>query len=198
MKGNYTKALALVLRHEGGWADHPRDPGGATMKGVTLNTFRSFYGHDRTRQELRNITQEQLETIYHKYWEDVKGDDLPGGIDSLLFDMGVNAGPKRAVKLLQRTLGVTEDGILGPITLGKLKDWNPVKLVEKYSDTRLAFYRSLKTFDAFGKGWTRRTEESKEFALGLLHSPETPSAIATSANLPEESFAGFLKKYLGL
>lgn len=96
MTDRFARALPLVLAHEGGWADHPRDPGGATMKGVTLATFRR-YVPNATKDKLRNISDEMLARIYREgYWDIVKGDELPPGLDYALFDWAVNSGPRRA------------------------------------------------------------------------------------------------------
>ena len=118
MKDNFEACLVEVLKHEGGWADHPKDPGGATMKGVTIGTYSTWLGRQATKDELRNIPNEHLHQIYKAwYWDKVRGDDLPRGVDLCLFDYAVNSGPKRAVVAVQDTLRVNPDGALGPKTL---------------------------------------------------------------------------------
>ena len=103
-RANFAAALSAVLLHEGGWANNPKDPGGATMKGVTLATYRR-YRPGATKEQLRNISDEELRTIYRDgYWDEVRGDDLPSGIDFATFDFAVNSGPSRAAKFLQRVL----------------------------------------------------------------------------------------------
>lgn len=157
MKDNFKTALKHVLQYEGGWSDHPRDPGGATMKGVTLATFRRFYGDHRTKDDLRHITDTQLETIYKTgYWDKVRGDDLPSGIDLAVFDVAVNSGYDRAIKLLQGALGVTQDGVLGPKTLLRAQDLPPGTVIENLCNRRLHFLKSLSTWNTFGKGWSTR------------------------------------------
>jgi lysozyme family protein len=155
--------LPLVLAHEGGFSDHPRDPGGATMKGVTQRV----YDHYRELKGLeprsvRHITTRELEEIYQKqYFDAVKGDQLPAGLDYAVFDYAVNSGPGRAAKDLQRTLGrgLKVDGQIGLGTLAVIREAmaeDEEGLIQKYCDRRLRFLRGLKTWDVFGKGWGRR------------------------------------------
>lgn len=158
---NFKPGLKLVLAHEGGFSDHPKDPGGATMKGV----IQSVYDAYRTRKGLplrsvRLITQAELEDIYgSQYWKTVHADDLPAGLDYAVFDYAVNSGPGRAVKDLQRCLGVKVDGVIGMGTLAAVRgaaDLGEEKLIEDYCQRRMKFLRSLKTWGTFGKGWKRR------------------------------------------
>jgi len=103
-----------------------------------------------------------------KYWNAVKADDLPEGVDYLAFDFAVNAGPGRAAKLLQQAVGVTADGAIGPATLKAVAAMQPADLIEKYSAAKEAFYRSLPTFETFGKGWLRRVAEVKTISEGMI------------------------------
>ena len=122
MEANFQRALALVLKHEGGFADHPSDPGGATNKGITLKTFRQYVKHNGTVADLKRITDAQVATVYKlHYWNKVKGDDLPAGVDYAVFDFAVNSGPKRAAEYLQSLLLVKVDGIIGPQTIAAAK-----------------------------------------------------------------------------
>lgn len=169
MDVNFEKALAVILHHEGLWSDHRDDPGGATMKGVTLRTFSEFLGRPATKEELRGITDEQLGKIYRKrYWDVVACPRLPSGLDLVVFDMAVNSGPGRAVRILQETLGVTADGSVGPKTLVAIGDHDLVDLIGAYSEGRNSFYRNLPIYATFGKGWLRRVEEVKAEALKLV------------------------------
>jgi lysozyme family protein len=165
----WPQALAAVLRHEGGWSDHPRDPGGATMKGITLATFRAARGAERTKAELRAISDADVEDIYRqRYWLAVRGDDLPAGVDHAVFDAAVNSGPGRAARWLQQALGVWPDGAIGPKTLLAAAGRDPVELVDRICDLRLGYLKALQTFDVFGMGWTKRVaavrSEAKSFA----------------------------------
>jgi lysozyme family protein len=168
MKDNFDNALQLVLVHEGGFSDHPRDPGGATMKGVTLDTFRRHFGRDKTVDELRNITQEQLAQVYRTgYWDKCRGDQLPSGVDYAVFDAAVNSGPGRAALWLQAAVGAARDGAIGPNTLSKVATHEPPAIINDLCDNRLAFLRGLSTFSTFGRGWTRRVGDVRQHALDM-------------------------------
>lgn len=166
MSANFAAALKVILHHEGGWADHPKDPGGATMKGVTLATYSKYLGRQATKDELRNISDADVQQIYRSlYWDRVACDRLPVGVDLCVFDMAVNAGPGRAVKLLQETVGSTPDGGIGPQTLAAVAKQEPLSLIERYSEARRVFYKSLGAYVTFGKGWLRRVDEVEDIAF---------------------------------
>lgn len=155
-KNNFRACLAVTLPHEGGWADHPKDPGGATMKGITLATYRQ-YRPGATKAQLRAISNAEVEAIYLKgYWNPVRGDGLPAGVDLATFDFGVNSGPKRAAKALQASVGAVQDGVVGPSTVNYSIVRDPVATVQAICARRLSFVRGLSTFTTFGKGWSRR------------------------------------------
>jgi len=166
MQSNWESALAHVLESEGGWSDHPSDPGGATMKGVTLATYREYRRNPHiTKDELRNISDEELSDLYKKgYWDKCRCDDLPSGVDYLVFDAAVNMGCGRSSKLLQESVGVTPDGGIGPITLAAVNAADADELIIKFSELKENFYRSLPTFPTFGKGWLNRVASTKAFA----------------------------------
>ena len=122
MIGNFDKCLKLVLKHEGGYVDHPRDPGGATNYGVTKKVYESYLGRECTKQEVKDMSLEAVAEIYkRKYWDKVRGDDLPSGLDWCIFDFAVNAGVSRASKLLQGFLKTSVDGIIGSGTLSAIE-----------------------------------------------------------------------------
>jgi len=163
---NFEKALAVVLHHEGGWADHKDDPGGATMRGITLKTFSDWLKRPATKDELRNISDADLQDIYRKlYWDRIAGDRLPSGVDLVVFDMAVNAGPGRAIKLLQEVVGSTPDGAIGPQTLAAVAKQNPLSIIRQYSDARREYYKGLAIYVTFGRGWLRRTDEVEAEAI---------------------------------
>lgn len=169
MKDNFEFSLEQVLKHEGGWSDHPADPGGATMKGVTLKTYSDWLGRQASKDELRNIPDSHLSTIYKtRFWGAVRGDDLPAGVDFAVFDMAVNSGPGRAARLLQAAVGATPDGAIGPKTLAAVRAQDPEALITAYQNNRQHFLEALPTFATFGKGWTRRVAETGELALKML------------------------------
>jgi lysozyme family protein len=169
MDRNFARSLSLVLQHEGGWSDHPKDPGGATMKGVTLATFRRFIEPTATKDDLRHITDAQIASIYRKqYWDAVKGDDLPDGIDYAVFDYAVNSGPGRAAKHLQSIVGAKQDGKIGPDTIAKSKAMLRASVINGLCDKRMAFLRGLPTWPTFGKGWTSRVTAVRSVALAMI------------------------------
>jgi lysozyme family protein len=162
----FRRCLAETLRHEGGWADHPKDPGGATMKGVTLATFRAFKGNpNATKAELRAISDADVEAIYRTgYWDKTRCDDLPAGVDLMVFDLAVNSGPARAAKFLQAAVNAEADGIIGPATLANVAALPPAEIVIRLRNRRERFFRSLSTFNTFGRGWLRRLAEVSDLA----------------------------------
>jgi lysozyme family protein len=167
---NFAAALLFTLKEEGGFSDDPHDPGGATMKGVTLTEYRAYFGQPKaTVAELKAITGEQVADIYqHKYWDGVRGDELPAGVDLSVFDMGVNAGPVTSIKILQRELAIKADGILGPKTLAEVRRQIPATLIMWLESGQLRYYRSLTTFKYFGKGWINRTIARQAAAMSVL------------------------------
>lgn len=165
----FSACLPIILHHEGGWSDHPKDSAGATMKGVTLATFSKFLGRPSSKDELREISDGQIKQIYHSlYWVRASCDRFPVGVDLLVFDMAVNAGPGRAIKLLQETVGSAADGAVGPETLAAVAKQNPLHLIRQYSEARRAFYKSLGAYVTFGRGWLRRTDEVEAEAIKML------------------------------
>lgn len=177
----FERALSLVLVHEGGWADDPQDPGGATNFGVTIGTLSLWLGRPATKAEVKALTVAKVAPIYRrKYWDAIQGDDLPAGLDYALFDFAVNSGPKRAIIGLQRALGVGDDGKLGPITLAAVAERDTKTLIGALCSGRLAFLQSLTgTWPRFGKGWTRRVNDVRAAALAMVAAP--PVIVAAPA-----------------
>lgn len=176
MQGNFEQSLKEVLKHEGGWSDHPKDPGGATNFGITIATFRKWIDKDATKDELRKITDDQVAHIYRKvYWNAVRGDELPSGLDYAVFDFGVNSGPSRAIKYLQAVLGVEQDGKIGPVTLQAVHKADVDDVIDALCDRRLAFLRALKTWPTFGKGWGSRVAGVRAKALTMAAAGYKPS-----------------------
>jgi|TARA_R100000541_G_scaffold24907_1_gene34567 lysozyme family protein len=169
VKDNFDKCLEMLLHHEGGFVNHPRDPGGITNLGVTKRVYEKWVGRIVSEQEMRDLTVEQVGPIYRNdYWNKCKCDDLPSGLDWSVFDWAVNSGPGRSAKALQGIIGATQDGGIGPQTLKLVEKHSPKEMIEKMHDKRQGFYEGLKTFDTFGKGWSRRNLETREKALELL------------------------------
>ena len=169
MKSNYDECLKTILHHEGGYVNHPKDPGGETNLGVTKRVYQEHGG----TKDMKDLVVEDVAPIYKKgYWDRMKGDDLPGGLDLCVFDFGVNAGPGRAAKFLQKMIGTTVDGGIGPNTLAKVEEYvrenGEHETVKKYQEMRQKYYEQLSTFATFGKGWTRRVEETTKLALDII------------------------------
>jgi lysozyme family protein len=165
----FKKCLELVLKSEGGYVNHPSDPGGRTNLGVTQAVWEEWVGHPVSESDMKALTADKVAPMYEmKYWRTSYCEKLPQGLNLLVFSMAVNSGSGRAVKLLQRCLGLVEDGVIGNITMGKIQECSAVDLIEKYSATRKAFYEGLKTFATFGKGWLARTEKERLEALELI------------------------------
>jgi lysozyme family protein len=169
MNANWKRSFELMLQSEGGFANHPSDPGGMTNLGVTKATWENWVGRASDEAEMRSLTPEKVEPMYRKkYWDAVRGDEVKLGLDYLLFDFAVNAGAGRAIKTLQTAIGVPVDGGFGPITMASMKSYEPVKLIERFSQAKEDFYRSLNTFDVFGKGWLNRVAKVKAEALTMV------------------------------
>jgi len=163
MKQNFQPALTALLKHEGGFVNHPRDPGGITNLGVTKRVWEAFVGHEVDEQTMRSLTPEMVAPLYkQRYWNAVKADDLPAGVDLCVFDCAVNSGAGRAIRFLQQAVGVKDDGLLGPATLAAVKSKSTQQTIEKFTDIRQKFLESLFTFGDFGKGWTRRVAEVED------------------------------------
>lgn len=169
MNNNWKKAFELMLKSEDGYVHHPSDPGGRTNLGVTQATWENWVGRGSDEAEMRGLTPEKVEPMYKKkYWDAVRGDELPVGLDYLMFDFAVNAGAGRAIKTLQTAVGVTPDGGFGPMTMAAVQAVDPNELIERFSQAKEDFYRSLTTFATFGKGWLNRVADVKVKASAML------------------------------
>lgn len=169
MLSSFNHALILLLKHEGGYVNHPSDPGGMTNLGVTAKVWESWVGHPVDEKQMRALTPDDVAPLYkRKYWDACRADELVRGLDYAVFDCAVNSGVGRAVKLLQGCVGVAVDGGIGPATMAAVKQADPTSLIEDFCDARLNFLRALPTWSTFGKGWERRVNEVKEEALRML------------------------------
>ena len=162
----FDRCLAEVLRLEGGYADDPRDPGGATKFGVTRAVLSEARGRTASAEDVAALTQAEARQIYRsRYWTPVAAAGLPEGLDLVAFDMAVNMGPGTAARLLQAALGVETDGAPGPRTLAAAAARPAGDTIRAVSDLRRSRYRALAGFSAFGAGWLRRTDEVEALAL---------------------------------
>lgn len=172
MKENFDAALKHLLVHEGGFVNHPKDPGGMTNLGVTAKVWSEWVGHDVNEKIMRALTPSDVAPLYRKkYWNAVRADELVSGVDYAVFDCAVNSGPGRAIKVLQACVGTTPDGGFGSVTMAAVAQFQgdvAKTLVKEYCEKRLDFLKSLKTFEVFGKGWERRVNEVEKTALEML------------------------------
>jgi len=160
MKSNWSQSFQFLLTSEGGYVNNPKDPGGRTNLGITQPVWENWVGRPSSEKEMRSLTPAQVEPLYKKkYWDVCRCDELPTGLDYLVFDFAVNAGIGRVIKTLQSCVGVTPDGAIGPMTLAAVAKTDD--LIDKFSVAKEVFYRSLPTFAVFGKGWLNRIQEAK-------------------------------------
>jgi lysozyme family protein len=168
MTKNFRDCLELVLKHEGGFVNHKDDPGGMTNLGVTKKVWEEWVGHPVTEKDMRELTPAIVAPMYEmRYWRTSYCEKLPRGLDLLVFSMAVNAGAGRSVKLLQDAIGVVMDGVIGPITMARINEANVETLIDKFSEIRTDYYKGLKGFPVFGRGWLARTESERLQALQM-------------------------------
>ena len=173
MKENYEHCLGMILHHEGGYVNHPKDPGGETNMGVTRRVYENWcLEQDLFRKDMKDLEFSDVAPIYKQnYWDRCKCDSLPNGVDLCVFDMGVNAGTGRGARFLQKCVGSVSDGAVGPNTLRQVDEWIAMRgeedLITDYSERRRDYYKRLKTFSTFGRGWIRRVDETEVEALKL-------------------------------
>lgn len=158
MKQNFEACLTETLAHEGGFSNHPKDPGGATQRGVIQRTYDAWRkNRGLPRRSVREISDTELRAIYREdFWNVIRGDDLPAGIDLVTFDASVNSGTGRGPKWTQAALGVAADGKVGPATIEAARKAVPVDVVQRACALRMGFLRGLRIWSTFGKGWSRR------------------------------------------
>ena len=181
MADDFDTCLAFTLREEGGFVDDPEDPGGATNMGITLATLRTWTDDPAIGvAQVRAITLKTAEAIYGAlYWNPIRGDALPRGVDLSVFDFGVNAGPRRSAILLQEALGFQGDeidGCIGPQTLAAAGKADARLLVQNLASRQSAYYRTLPDFADFGAGWLARTAARRTAALAMIESAPVISA----------------------
>lgn len=170
MRANFPPSLAFTLGFEGGYVNHPKDPGGHTNKGITLTTLRRYHP-GATVADLKAISDDLVERIYKDgYWDKVNGDTLAAGVDGATFDYAVNSGPGAARKSLMASIGGT-----------------PADTVKKLCARRLSIYRTFKHWSSFGKGWTRRIVTGEalwvRWALAsTVAAPQVPKQLEKEAD----------------
>lgn len=168
MNTNWDACFNHLIKHEGGYVNHPSDPGGRTNLGITQAVWENWVDRPVTEEEMKALTKDMVKPLYKDlYWERVKGDKLPSGVDYCVFDAAVNSGVRRASQWLQSALGVTADGSIGPQTLAIASVTSPATIITNFSAQRLKFLQGLSTWPTFGKGWERRVNEVKAAALSM-------------------------------
>jgi lysozyme family protein len=167
---NFDKAFQLLIGHEGGFTDNRADPGnwtgGKVGYGLLKGTKYGIAANSYPNLDIRNLTLDQAKAIYKRdYWDKAKCDQMPAELAFHVFDMVVNSGVSRGIKLLQKTVGTKEDGLIGPATLKAIQAMKMFDLVMIYNANRLQFYTSLSTFSTFGKGWTNRVANNLKLGV---------------------------------
>lgn len=169
MRENWDTAFQSMLKEEGGYVNHPSDPGGMTNLGVTAASWKGWIGRMPTEEEMRALTPAVVKPFYKaNYWDKVWGDRLPSGVDYAVFDFAVNSGPFRAIAVLQKLVNTTQDGVMGPQTLAAVNSANAGALVGQYNEARLKFLKGLSTFSVFGKGWSSRVTRVQDKAQKMV------------------------------
>jgi lysozyme family protein len=168
MNENWDECFAMVIKSEGGFVNNPKDPGGMTNLGVTRSAWQGYLNRDVTETEMRALTPDAVKPFYKAlYWDRIKGDSLPDGVDYAAYDLAVNSGPHKAAQYLQKIAGVTVDGMIGPKSLEAIQSCDAKETADAICDMRLDFLKGLSTFSTFGKGWSRRVAEVKAKAISM-------------------------------
>lgn len=160
---NFKELFARLMKHEGGYVNNPKDPGGETMFGVTKRVARA-HGYTGRMRDLPLATAEAI--ARQSYWQAIRGDDLPEAVAWQVLDASYNHGNRNAVKFLQRAIGASDDGIIGPRTLAAVAAMDQNDIILLFLAERLQFFTNLRTWSVFGKGWSRRIVGNLRYAAG--------------------------------
>lgn len=216
MRDVFDRVIGDVLKNEGGFVNNPKDPGGATNMGITLNTLSHWQGRRATVKEVRNLHVNTAVRIYRaNYWQPIRGDDLPAGLDYAVFDFAINSGPTRAAEYLQRVLGVKRDGKIGPVTLAAAKRADTVQTINRLMDARLSFMKRIRhrktgalLWTTFGRGWSARIRDVRAKALSLAGStiptaptapqPSQPAPVPSTPPTQKDTILGLLGRLISL
>lgn len=184
----YDEALRRLLAHEGGYTNHPSDPGGPTNYGITIADYRKYVKPNATAADVRVMKLDEAKSIYRaKYWAAQRCDELPPGVDDSIFDYGVNSGIGRSGKVLRRVVGLPDNtSVVTDEVLKAVAKRDAKAIVVAINDERLRFLKGLKTWPVFGAGWSRRVAEVKAFSLSLAERsvaarPQVAAAPAATA-----------------
>lgn len=178
----FAACLAFTLKYEGGYVDHPADPGGATNLGVTRATLAKWRGAPVTKAQVKALTREEAARIYRRfYWEPAGGDHLPPGVDAVVFDWAVHSGPRRSLRALQKVLALNADGAPGPALARALVYADAAQTIASLCRERRAFLARLKGFRVFGRGWSRRVDALEKTALAMARGAPRPGLRGKTA-----------------
>ena len=173
MKDNVDVCLKMLLHHEGGFVNHPKDPGGITNFGVTKRVWEEWKGKKVSEQDMRDLTTEDVAPLYKKrYWDKCKCNDLGSGLDFAVFDWAVNSGTGRSAKAVQKICGAAQDGAIGPKTVALVNGPNTQNMIEEVGKIRPHSYESLSTFDTSGRVWTRSNRTHNKKALEMVENDD--------------------------
>ena len=177
MDANFNKCIEFILEAEGGYVNHSKDPGGETNFGIAdardgvKDGMADLDGDKKPDVSIKNLTKDQAKQVYYTdYWLKLKCDKMPLPVALMVFDSGVNQGLTAAAKILQRALGVTDDGVIGNVTVGKIMNTKPSELLPELCARRCHYYSGTRNVDTFGLGWFRRAVDCYEFAIKLKNS----------------------------
>ena len=188
---SFDEALRRLLAHEGGYGNHPSDPGGPTKYGITIADYRRYVKPDASAADVKAMPVAQAKAIYRlKYWDALACDRLPAGLDCAVFDYGVNSGTGRAAKVLRQVAGAPVGGGIDAAVLARIATRDVATLIGAVCDERMAFLRRLKTFAVFGKGWTRRVAEVRAASLALAAQTQAPARAQQADAGGDDRFAG--------
>ncbi len=179
---DFAKALALVLKYEGGKVDRKDDPGGRTCQGVTQATFDAWCSSNNAgKRDVFDIAPAEVEAVYHnRYASAIHFDELPEGVGFCVFDAAVNSGPHKAAEWLQRAVNVPVDGIVGPATVAAAQKQGAFATINTVCDARLAFLQRLSTWATFGHGWGSRVDDVRKNATAMAHAAGTGAVAVVS------------------
>lgn len=145
----FDEVMEFVLKHEGGYVNLSTDPGGATKYGISQRAY--------PKLDIQSLTPDKAKEIYKfDYWDKIRIGDMPPGVRLMVMDAAVNQGPARAALMVQRVLGVKDDGKIGPQTLTAFKSIDSTHFISQFAALRFIAYTSNPNWIHFGKGWGRR------------------------------------------
>jgi lysozyme family protein len=186
MQTNYDAALKRVLAHEGGYTNDAADPGGPTNWGITIYDARMYWKRDADADDVRAMPLDVAKRIYKsKYWDAMRCDELPSGVDYAVMDFGVNSGIARSVKFLEAIAGVPVDGKPDDLLIRTIANMPAKSIITDLCNKRLAFLKGLKTWPTFGRGWGRRVSEVQAAALVMAGSSAPPVPIPSPVTTPK-------------